>query len=163
MLVSIVSIILTGCASVTYEDIVFDDFVWPAPVTDIDYGLSNNSSLVQAQWWAGQDNSLLILRQEISAWNTLEDVIESNRNTLSTSYQDISFSDEGASNILCDNTDSYYWIFSVDAENEWQDALYFVQYLYIYEESVYLISNALTDNTSSNRILQSMDTIDCPA
>jgi hypothetical protein len=51
----------------------------------------------------------------------------------------------------------------VDAENEWQDALYFVQYLYIYEDSVYMISNALADDWPTNTILQSMDTIDCPA
>jgi len=163
MLIGMASIILTGCASVAYEDIVFDDFVWSAPVADIVYTAWNSSALVQAQWWDDQEYSFLILREEISTWSTLEDVIETNRNTLTTSYQNLSFSDKWSRSILCDDTDSYYRVFSVDAENEWQDALYFVQYLYIYEDSVYMISNALADDWPTNTILQSMDTIDCPA
>lgn len=156
------SIILTGCSSVSYEDIVFDGFVWPAPVSSPVYDVWDDSAVLKATWWDNQKHSFLILREDINTQSTLEDVIESNRDALTASYSDLWFDNEWGRTILCDNTPSYAWTFSINDENKSQDALYFVQYLYIYESSVYIISNALADNSPSNRILQSMDSIDCP-
>lgn len=157
-----VTALLAGCSTISYEDITFGDFVWSAPLAALDYDIWDDSADIQAYRWDDNENSLLILSESIHSGATLEDIVDSNRETLLRAYTTISFSDEWWDTILCDDTDSYFWIFSTNTESDSQDPLYFVQYLYIYKHTVYMISNALVDDSIRNRILQSMGTIDCP-
>lgn len=162
------ALLLTACSRGTFQDISFGQFGMRRYTHDKVYTLDNTAvqhnyiSLYQAkQVGTGTTNSLIVSQLPVESWATLTDIIALNQDQLKLKLLKYTPIDDQDQTTDCQGTQLPWYLTSFSYDVGDGTTFWVMQYFFIQDQQLYLISFHASDEGDLSSMDQSISTLSC--